>query len=132
MFNFDPQTLNERNCCLMLSLPYVHQKVRICEQKELKSLELLVVITAFTCLNYSMRLVEKFDEVNVLQNASPDGRYIVVGSSTGNPVIWNLETNTLEKILKGGHKHPVVCCSWNPNGNGIVSCDSRKHLVLWK
>ncbi|KAK2139939.1 hypothetical protein LSH36_1549g00018 [Paralvinella palmiformis] len=61
---------------------------------------------------------------------SPDGEYIVAGSSDGSLFIWNVAKNSVEKVLKE-HNHGVMACSWSPMGSSILSCDKHKTVILW-
>ncbi|KAF0992429.1 hypothetical protein HZS_3881 [Henneguya salminicola] len=63
---------------------------------------------------------------------APDAVYVAVGSTNCNVLIWNIEKNTTESWLQGGHNFPVTSCSWSPTGRGLATCDTRKHLAVWK
>ncbi|XP_074657693.1 autophagy-related protein 16-1-like [Tubulanus polymorphus] len=61
---------------------------------------------------------------------SPDGEYVVCGSSDGSVFIWNARSGKIEKVLKE-HSHSVMSVNWHPAGSMILSCDKQKKVVLW-
>ena len=61
---------------------------------------------------------------------SPDGEYILAGSSDGSLFVWNVAKNSVEKVLKE-HSHGIMACSWSPMGNSILSCDKHKTVIYW-
>ncbi|KAK4336805.1 hypothetical protein RND71_044027 [Anisodus tanguticus] len=62
---------------------------------------------------------------------SPDGEYVVAGSSDGIVYIWNTLSGKIEKELKGAHTSNVNACSWSPNCQYFVSCDKNKKFAIW-
>lgn len=98
-----------------------------------------------------------------LLHCSPNGEFVMAGSSDGTVYIWNVAKNRVEKALRE-HKlvlgilveylfiihwiivlclccelwrnfffssHAVMACSWNPNGQSLLTCDKQKQVVYW-
>ncbi len=62
---------------------------------------------------------------------SPDSEYIAVGSSEGTVFIWSAaNTEQPVKVLRK-HTSSVVAVAWQPAGNGLMSCDRGKKVVIW-
>lgn len=63
---------------------------------------------------------------------SPDSSYVSVGSSEGTVFVWEVEKapDCPERALRG-HDGVVVAVAWQPAGNGMVSCDKNKKVVVW-
>ncbi|ELT97615.1 hypothetical protein CAPTEDRAFT_224280 [Capitella teleta] len=61
---------------------------------------------------------------------SPNGEFVMAGSSDGTVYIWNVAKNRVEKALRE-HNHAVMACSWNPNGQSLLTCDKQKQVVYW-
>lgn len=61
---------------------------------------------------------------------SPDGQYVICGSSDGSIFVWNVASAKLEKVLKE-HSSSVVVCAWHPDGSSLISCDRNKHAIIW-
>src|SRR5690606_1826533 len=62
---------------------------------------------------------------------SPDGTYIVSGSTDKNLILWNAKTGEQVAVLEG-HQDWVTCVAWSPDGTYIVSGSVDKTLIVWK
>jgi len=64
---------------------------------------------------------------------SPDGRFAVAGSANGSVHIWDLMTGKHHSMLKNrdGHQKPVMCVSWSPLGDALLSCDNDGVVCQW-
>lgn len=66
---------------------------------------------------------------------SPDGRYIVAGSSmNGTVLVWNVAGGALSKRLQNHHSSGVCGVAWGrggSNGQQVASLDRKGSLVLW-
>ncbi len=64
---------------------------------------------------------------------SPDGKYAVAGSTTGDLFIWNTSTGALKTKL-AAHGVGVVGVTWGrggTNGQQVASIDKNGSLILW-
>ncbi|OMJ89938.1 hypothetical protein SteCoe_7831 [Stentor coeruleus] len=50
---------------------------------------------------------------------SKDSRYVVAGSYNGDIIVLDTNHGTVEKVLKGVHKKPVISVQWSPYGNHV-------------
>ncbi|CAD5118284.1 DgyrCDS6998 [Dimorphilus gyrociliatus] len=62
---------------------------------------------------------------------SPDEKYVLAGSNNGQIIIWNIAKQSVEYRSEKEHKGAIQACSWNPNGDGIISCDLKRGCILW-
>lgn len=61
---------------------------------------------------------------------SPDGRFAMAGSSDGSIVIFDVNLEKVEKILKSPQS-VVIATAWSNDGTKLLSCDKGKKVVLW-
>ena len=61
---------------------------------------------------------------------SPDGHYVIAGSSDGSLFVWNVYKNKVENVLRQ-HQNAVVACSWCPTGASLLSCDKQHNVTYW-
>ncbi|XP_073993412.1 autophagy-related 16 [Rhodnius prolixus] len=61
---------------------------------------------------------------------SPDGDFVVVGSSEGGIYIFKTSTAQLESVLRQ-HTCPVIAVSWHPYANYISSVDRGRKAIVW-
>uniref|UniRef100_A0A7S2XFZ4 Autophagy-related protein 16 domain-containing protein n=1 Tax=Lotharella oceanica TaxID=641309 RepID=A0A7S2XFZ4_9EUKA len=68
---------------------------------------------------------------------SPDGKYVVAGSSNSELFIWDVKTGKLAKRVKSedervtGLTGNTTCVRWSPNGQNVVSCDNLGFVMFW-
>ncbi|XP_069496345.1 protein Atg16l2 isoform X2 [Ambystoma mexicanum] len=62
---------------------------------------------------------------------SPDGSYVMAGSSDGTLFIWNVNSGKLEKSLNEHHKSSVNAVAWSLSGEFVASADRGKKAILW-
>ncbi|KAJ1120474.1 hypothetical protein NDU88_008639 [Pleurodeles waltl] len=62
---------------------------------------------------------------------SPDGSYVMAGSSDGTLYIWNVDKGNLEKSLNEQHRTSVNAVAWSLSGEYVASVDRAKKAVLW-
>jgi WD40 repeat protein len=62
---------------------------------------------------------------------SPDGRYVVSGSSDKMLRLWDAETGALLGASLEGHGAPVNAVAFSPDGRYVVSASSDKTLNVW-
>ncbi|XP_078514724.1 protein Atg16l2 isoform X2 [Lissotriton helveticus] len=62
---------------------------------------------------------------------SPDGNYVMAGSSDGTLYIWNVNTGKLEKSLNEEHRSSVNAVAWSLSGEYVASVDRSKKAILW-
>ncbi|BFU18909.1 WD domain, G-beta repeat containing protein [Entamoeba histolytica HM-1:IMSS-B] len=66
---------------------------------------------------------------------SPDGKYIIAGSSNGEVFCWDTQSKKLETVLKPKLTQPTkagcYAVSWNPVQSQIVSGHANK-IVIWE
>jgi len=61
---------------------------------------------------------------------SPDGRWLVSGSSDKTLKVWDTESGR-EQITLVGHTRTITSASFSPDGRWIVSASYDKTLKLW-
>lgn len=61
---------------------------------------------------------------------SPDGRFLASGGGSDVINIWEAETGSLVRTLKG-HTNSVISVAWSPDGTKIGSGGSDNKLILW-
>ncbi|CAG9461219.1 unnamed protein product [Pedinophyceae sp. YPF-701] len=65
---------------------------------------------------------------------SPDGRYVAVGSSSGQTVTWRSSDGVVEKVLHGtqdlNHSSQVQCVAWGAGGH-IVTGEKNGPAIIW-
>eukprot|EP00472_Partenskyella_glossopodia_P001969 CAMPEP_0197518276 /NCGR_PEP_ID=MMETSP1318-20131121/3425_1 /TAXON_ID=552666 /ORGANISM="Partenskyella glossopodia, Strain RCC365" /LENGTH=497 /DNA_ID=CAMNT_0043068481 /DNA_START=94 /DNA_END=1585 /DNA_ORIENTATION=- len=68
---------------------------------------------------------------------SPDGKYVVAGSTESELFFWDVKTGALEKRLKSEDEAirktsaNTTCVKWSPNGKAVASCDNAGYLLFW-
>ncbi|CAF0785653.1 unnamed protein product [Rotaria sordida] len=62
---------------------------------------------------------------------SPDGRYACVGSQDGSLVVWNMDNQHCENVLKQKHNTMVTSIAWQPDGKYVASCEKHRQVILW-
>ena len=61
---------------------------------------------------------------------SPDGTQVASGSSDKTVRIWNVQTGTEDRLLKG-HADCVRSVAWNPDGAQIASGSDDRTVCVW-
>ncbi|KAI8055850.1 WD40-repeat-containing domain protein [Syncephalis plumigaleata] len=61
---------------------------------------------------------------------SPDGRYAMAGSASGNVFIWNIDTAECEQLDQ--HKGSVNTVCWAPFDTCVASADATGSICVWK
>lgn len=61
---------------------------------------------------------------------SPDGKTLASSSEDGSITIWNMQTGTLRRTLKG-HSDTVWSVAISPNGQTLVSGSKDKTIKIW-
>jgi len=62
---------------------------------------------------------------------SPDGRYIVSGSSDKTIRVWNAETGAVVGTPLEGHSLGVASVAYSPDGRHIISGSNDKTIRIW-
>ena len=62
---------------------------------------------------------------------SPDSDYVSAGSGDGAVFIWKVDAPARPAKILREHKEGVICMAWQPAGNGIMSCDRAKEVIIW-
>jgi autophagy-related protein 16 len=62
---------------------------------------------------------------------SPDSDYVAVGSGDGAVFIWSVNNSASPVKVLRDHKNGVVAVAWQPAGNGLMSCDKSKQVIIW-
>ena len=63
-------------------------------------------------------------------DATPDGKIAIADYEFDNCILWNLETGTVIKILKG-HKHHVKSVAITPDGKKALTGSNDYTCILW-
>ena len=62
---------------------------------------------------------------------SPDSDYVSAGSGDGAVFIWKVESPARPVRALREHGEGVICVAWQPAGNGVMSCDRAKEVIIW-
>jgi WD40 repeat protein len=63
---------------------------------------------------------------------SPDGKYIVSGSSDNNVIVWDVASGNAYRTFTAAHKKGVNCVDYSPDGKFVISGGSEdKSAILW-
>jgi len=77
------------------------------------------------------------DEVNTMYREShclafaPDGKHLVLGSSTGHLEIWDFGANSTPPRHLDGHTEEIVCCAFHPSGDFFVTSAWDRKCTCW-
>jgi WD40 repeat protein len=83
-----------------------------------------------TKTNIEINSIKKYSSQINFSIFSPDGNYILVGSSDNTLKLWDLEKGTQIRELSG-HKDKVICGAFSSEGNLAVSGSTDKTVKLW-
>jgi WD40 repeat protein/ABC-type iron transport system FetAB ATPase subunit len=73
----------------------------------------------------------KFHSVPVDEmDFSPDGKTLVSGDRSGKVAVWNMETRSLDRELRG-HRQGVYTIKVSPDGKTIASAGSEERILIW-
>ena len=61
---------------------------------------------------------------------SPDGQYLVSGSTDNTVILWNSATGTVCKQLQG-HSHFVQGVAWDPLGQYVATLANDQKCLIW-
>ncbi|ANM64882.1 unnamed protein product [Arabidopsis thaliana] len=74
----------------------------------------------------------RIDSFFVRTMISPDGEYVLSGSSDGNAYIWQVNKPQVDPIILKGHDFEVTAVDWSPSEIGKVATASDDFTVrLW-
>ena len=62
---------------------------------------------------------------------SPDSDYVAAGSGDGAVFIWKVDGPAHPARVLREHAEGVICVAWQPAGNGVMSCDRAKEVIIW-
>ncbi|CAF0735433.1 unnamed protein product [Brachionus calyciflorus] len=71
-----------------------------------------------------------FDWSRAIFSPDIDQQFVCAGSADGSVIIWNSISTKVEKVLKE-HNASVISLAWHPQGNNLVTCDSKKKAIVW-
>ena len=75
-------------------------------------------------------VVEKFSESIKSISITPNGKYLISGSTDKTIKVWNLQTKKLLFILKG-HSKEVSAVTTTPDGKYLISGSDDKTIKIW-
>ncbi|EGJ33197.1 MULTISPECIES: WD40 repeat domain-containing protein [Moorena] len=61
---------------------------------------------------------------------TPDGNYVIAGSTNSTIKVWNLQTRKLRFLLKG-HRQEITSLAITPDGKYLVSGSKDKTIKIW-
>jgi WD40 repeat protein len=79
--------------------------------------------------DYSFQVERGYAEVGALA-FSPDGKFLVTGSESGEAKVWNLETGRLHAALRG-HTATIHAVAFSPEGGTIATGSEDQTIRLW-
>ena len=64
-------------------------------------------------------------------DTTPDGKYLVTGSTDKTLILWEISSGNIVRSFKGGHTRWVWAVAVTPSGDGIVSGSRDNTAILW-
>lgn len=89
-----------------------------------------VMFYFFIILKYSPLIFHTFDDFTTAISITPDGKYVIAGSTISNIKVWNLETKKLCFVLESPY-HQITSLAITPDGKYLVSGSKDKTIKLW-
>ena len=103
--------------------------VSACSDNSLKVIDLRSSNTLFTLDHSDLIIPSTISKFTI----SPNGKYCVVGGSTGTIFIFNLEEGCFEELYDDEHNVGVNSIDWSPSAaSTIATMDKSGLLYLWK
>ncbi|MDB5389600.1 MAG: hypothetical protein JWM11_5246 [Planctomycetaceae bacterium] len=62
---------------------------------------------------------------------SPDGRYLLIGTTLGYFQIWDFQSEEKSPRGKRGHENEIICCAFDPSGESFVTCGRDGKFCVW-
>lgn len=96
--------------------------------------ENMITIVDMRMLDTLHNITHKLYQCPSLRNTisfSKDSRYLIAGSFSGDIIIWDTIHGTVDYVLKGSHKKPVVSVQWSPYENNVASLDTSGLISVW-
>jgi WD40 repeat protein/uncharacterized caspase-like protein len=101
------------------------------EFKKIREINMSTVRNSlFSHYGDSSFLTGNFSSDEIFARFSPDEKTVLVTSSDGNIYLFEAETGTLNKVLKG-HKAMVTNAQFSSDGKYILSCGKDTRFILW-
>ena len=73
---------------------------------------------------------QPFKAMPNMQQLHPSKPYVLCTGSQNNEMIYSAASNSLLFSFEG-HKAPIKCCAWSPNGKKIASADEDGTVIIW-
>ncbi|NEN95538.1 MAG: WD40 repeat domain-containing protein [Moorea sp. SIO3I7] len=90
---------------------------------------LLISLYLLDQLLYSIITFIFYDSATTL-SITPDGNYVISGSTNSTIKVWHLETKKLRFVLKG-HYQEITSLAVTPDGKYVISGSKDKTIKLW-